>query len=94
MRIVLSRRRLRVRTAADLQGIDRQRRHLYDVTQNHAKVEGNAKEKMKFPPVPGDTPREKFVNLVRHVFSVGKGSDKKRRTRKRAHDAPASIRRK
>ena len=30
------------------------------------------KEKMKFPKVPGETPREKFINLVGHVFSVGK----------------------
>jgi hypothetical protein len=34
------------------------------------------KEKMKFPEVPGDTPREKFVNLVRHLFSVPKPVDK------------------
>jgi hypothetical protein len=29
-------------------------------------------KKMTFPPVPGDTPREKFINLVRHVFSISK----------------------
>jgi len=34
------------------------------------------KEKMKFPKVPGDTPREQFSNLVRHVFSVGKTRNK------------------
>ncbi len=28
------------------------------------------KGKMKFPPVPGDTPREQFTNLVHHVISV------------------------
>jgi hypothetical protein len=27
------------------------------------------KAKMKFPQVPGNTPRERFVNLVKHVFS-------------------------
>jgi hypothetical protein len=44
-----------------------------------------SKEKMKFPKVPGDTPREKFINLVGHVFSVGKmqGKGKNRRARKR-----------
>jgi hypothetical protein len=30
------------------------------------------KAKMKFPPIPGETPREKFENLVRYLFSVGK----------------------
>jgi len=30
------------------------------------------KAKMKFPPIPGDTPREKFEHLVRFLFSVGK----------------------
>jgi uncharacterized protein YggU (UPF0235/DUF167 family) len=30
------------------------------------------KKKMKFPEVPGDTPREQFINLVRHVLSVPK----------------------
>ena len=29
-------------------------------------------KKMKFPPVPGDTPRERFMNLARHVISVPK----------------------
>jgi hypothetical protein len=42
------------------------------------------KKKMKFPEVPGDTPREKFINLARHVFSVGKAQGKDRRARKRA----------
>jgi len=36
-------------------------------------------KKMKFPPVPGDTPRERFMNLARHVIAVPKaevdGSD-------------------
>lgn len=43
------------------------------------------KEKMKFPKVPGDTPREKFINLVGHVFSVGNAQEKakSRRARKR-----------
>jgi hypothetical protein len=41
-------------------------------------------KKMKFPEVPGDTPREKFINLARHVLSVGKVQDKNRRVRKRA----------
>ena len=43
-----------------------------------------SKAKMKFPPVPGDTPREKFINLARHIFSVGKAQGKNRRVRKRA----------
>ena len=44
------------------------------------------KEKMKFPKVPGDTPRERFMNLVRHVFSVGeaRAKGKRRHVRKRA----------
>jgi len=29
------------------------------------------KAKMKFPEVPGDSPREKFINLVRRVFATG-----------------------
>jgi hypothetical protein len=42
------------------------------------------KKKMKFPEVPGDTPRERFTNLVRHVISlpkaaVGTGQKSKRR---------------
>jgi len=35
------------------------------------------KRKMKFPPVPGDTPRERFMNLVRHVFAVSKTQSKR-----------------
>jgi hypothetical protein len=30
------------------------------------------KAKMKFPEIPGDTPREKFINLVRSVLSSGR----------------------
>jgi hypothetical protein len=30
------------------------------------------KAKMKFPPIPGETPREKFENLVRVMFSTPK----------------------
>jgi hypothetical protein len=30
------------------------------------------KKKMTFPAVPGDTVRERFVNLVRHIFTVSK----------------------
>jgi len=30
------------------------------------------KNKMRFPEVPGDTPRERFTNLVRHVISLPK----------------------
>jgi hypothetical protein len=37
------------------------------------------KAKMKFPKVPGDTPRERFINLARHVFEVGKARGKKKR---------------
>jgi hypothetical protein len=35
------------------------------------------KKKMKFPEVPGDTPRERFMNLVRHVFAVPKTQSKR-----------------
>jgi len=43
---------------------------------------------MKFPKVPGDTPREQFVNLVRQVMSVPKaevdnGATKRRRAKRR-----------
>jgi hypothetical protein len=31
-----------------------------------------SKAKMKFPPVPGDTPREQFMNLVHHVIALPK----------------------
>jgi hypothetical protein len=31
-----------------------------------------SKAKMKFPPVPGDTPRERFITLVRHVITMPK----------------------
>jgi hypothetical protein len=31
-----------------------------------------SKAKMKFPPVPGDTPREQFMNLVHHVITLPK----------------------
>jgi hypothetical protein len=50
-----------------------------------------SKAKMKFPPVPGDTPREQFMNLVRHVIALPKSEladvedprqRKKRRRRK------------
>jgi hypothetical protein len=42
------------------------------------------KKKMKFPAVPGDTPRERFMNLVRHVFAVPKTvNDRKAAPRKR-----------
>jgi hypothetical protein len=30
------------------------------------------KAKMKFPPIPGETPRAKFENLVRLLFSAKK----------------------
>jgi hypothetical protein len=41
------------------------------------------KAKMKFPPIPGETPREKFENLVRFLFSVGKNPhNDKRETEK------------
>ena len=33
-----------------------------------------SKAKMKFPPVPGDTPREQFINLARHVITIPKTS--------------------
>jgi hypothetical protein len=46
-----------------------------------------SKAKMRFPPVPGDTPREKFMNLARHIFSVPKTTveDQPPAPRKRAH---------
>jgi hypothetical protein len=31
-----------------------------------------SKAKMKFPPIPGDTPREQFMNLARHVITLPK----------------------
>jgi hypothetical protein len=31
-----------------------------------------SKAKMKFPPVPGDTPREQFMNLARHLITLPK----------------------
>jgi hypothetical protein len=37
------------------------------------------KAKMKFPPIPGETPRAKFENLMRHLFSVGKEPDNDKR---------------
>jgi hypothetical protein len=47
-----------------------------------------SKAKMKFPPVPGDTPRERFINLVHHVISIPKdsmgGTERKSSRRKRA----------
>jgi hypothetical protein len=36
-----------------------------------------SKAKMKFPPIPGETPRAKFENLLRHLFSVPKKSEGK-----------------
>jgi hypothetical protein len=47
-----------------------------------------SKAKMKFPPVPGDTPHERFMNLVQHVITMAKSElanshqRKKRRPRK------------
>ena len=46
------------------------------MTQSHAKAEDNAEEENEFPDVPGDTPREKFINLVRHVFTAPKAKTK------------------
>jgi hypothetical protein len=47
-----------------------------------------SKEKMKFPIVAGDTPREQFMNLARHVISVPKAqvasSEPPKRRRKKA----------
>jgi hypothetical protein len=37
------------------------------------------KAKMKFPPIPGETPRAKFETLVRYLFSVGKAPDSDKR---------------
>ena len=48
-------------------------------------------KKMTFPPIPGGTPRDKFINLARHVISAPKSiltdqerssSTKPRRTHK------------
>ena len=44
------------------------------------------KKKMRFPEVPGDTPRERFVNLARHVFSVSKSEIEQ------AREQPAKLR--
>jgi len=50
-----------------------------------------SKAKMKFPPVPGDTPRDQFMNLAHHVITLPKAEladtdyprqRKKRRRRK------------
>jgi len=44
-----------------------------------------SKAKMKFPPIPGDTPREQFMNLARHVIAaVPKRRQSKRRKRRRS----------
>lgn len=51
-------------------------------------------KKMSFPKVPGDTPREQFENLVRHVFFAekhhntgsSKRSEKKKALVRREHD--------
>ena len=48
-------------------------------------------KKMTFPKVPGDTPRERFMNLVRHVFSVSKSEieqAEKRPTKSRHRPPP------
>jgi hypothetical protein len=54
-----------------------------------------SKAKMKFPPVPGDTPRERFINLVHHVISIPKagmvGTEPKRRKRTKAKEAKGNI---
>jgi hypothetical protein len=43
-----------------------------------------SKAKMTFPPIPGDTPREQFMNLARHVIAaVPKRQQSKRRKRPR-----------
>jgi hypothetical protein len=46
-----------------------------------------SKAKMKFPPVPGDTPREQFMNLARHVIALPKSEfanvDDQRQRKKR-----------
>ena len=38
-------------------------------------------KKMTFPKVPGDTPRERFINLVRHVITLPKESVKQQNKR-------------
>jgi hypothetical protein len=40
------------------------------------------KAKMKFPPIPGKTPRAKFENLVRYLFTIGKNSADKSESRR------------
>lgn len=49
-----------------------------------------SKEKMKFPPVPGDTPRKKFINLGRHLFQAPK-SEALSQERKRKRSKQAEI---
>ncbi len=48
------------------------------------------KKKMKFPEVPGDTPREQFENLVRGVLSIAKADIQKGQSgkRQRTHKGP------
>jgi len=48
--------------------------------------------KMTFPAVPGDTPRERFTNLVRHVISIPKGEiDGKARPKRRRKRAALKV---
>jgi hypothetical protein len=49
------------------------------------------KKKMRFPEVPGDTPREQFTNLVRHVISLPKSTVETRQNRKRRKNAKGAL---
>jgi len=51
--------------------------------QATARSRAMPKKKMKFPEVPGDTARERFMNLARHVISAPAISEDKVRRRKR-----------
>jgi hypothetical protein len=49
------------------------------------------KKKMSFPEVPGDTPRERFTNLVRHVISLPKSAVETKQKPKRSKNAKGAI---
>jgi hypothetical protein len=46
---------------------------------------------MKFPDVPGKTPYDRFINLVRHVISVPKADIDKGSTKTRKRRVKRSI---
>jgi hypothetical protein len=52
-----------------------------------------SKAKMKFPRVPGDTPRERFMNLARHLITIPKTaiSDSPQRAKRRRKTVKRSV---